>query len=189
MQLPDAPTAENHPKATFKQGRWNSRLFRIGDNRSTGSRLEKPIRNMNAKGNIEIAGTPCGLFRRLLIMLYDGVIIVALLMLATAFAMLAGTGNHTALQDPLYTAYLILVWFTYLAWCWHKGGMTLGMRAWHVRITDETYRRPGWKWCALRFLTSILSAAPAGLGFLWSLIDSEKRTWHDKASRTRLLRY
>lgn len=143
---------------------------------------------MDSNDKTEPAGTPCGLIRHLLVMIYDGVVIVALLMLATGFAMLAGTGNHTAMQDPLYTAYLVLVWFVYLAWCWRKGGMTLGMRAWHVCITDETGRRPGWIWCAIRFLTSILSAAAAGLGFLWSMIDSEKRTWHDKASRTRLLR-
>ena len=143
---------------------------------------------MNSIGDKEIAGTPCSLIRRLLIMLYDGVVIIALLMLATVFAMLAGTGNHTAMQDVLYTAYLALVWFAYLAWCWHKGGMTLGMRAWRVCITDETGRRPAWRWCAIRFLASILSAAPAGLGFLWSVIDADKRTWHDKASRTRLMR-
>ncbi len=133
------------------------------------------------------SGTPCSLLRRLLVMLYDSVIIIALLILATALAMLAGTGNHTAMQDPLYTAYLFLVWFAYLVWCWHKGGMTLGMRAWHVCISNEAGQRPDWKWCAVRFLVAILSMALAGVGFLWSLFDSEKRTWHDKVSRTRLL--
>jgi len=134
------------------------------------------------------AGIPCGLFRRLLIMLYDAVVVVALLMLATALAMVAGMGNQTALHDPVYTASLALVWFVYLAWCWHKGGMTLGMRAWRVCITDETGGLPGWRRCAVRFLVSILSAAPAGLGFVWSLIDQKNRTWHDMASGTRLLR-
>ena len=143
---------------------------------------------MKSQSNKEQIGSPCSLLRRLLIMLYDGVIIIALLMLATAIAMLAGMGNHTAMRDPLYTACLVLVWFAYLAWCWHQGGMTLGMRAWHVCITDETGHRPGWGWCAIRFLASILSAALAGLGFIWSLIDSNKRTWHDKASHTQLLR-
>ncbi len=162
----------------------------IGDNsQRRGKRNIEALEIMLSRGSTKLSRTPCGLTRRLLIMLYDGVIIVALLMLATAFAMLAGTGNHTAMQDALYTAYLVLVWFIYLVWCWHKGGMTLGMRAWHVRIIDETGRRPGWRWCAIRFLTSILSAALAGLGFLWSLIDPDKRTWHDKASRTRLVRY
>jgi uncharacterized RDD family membrane protein YckC len=143
---------------------------------------------MLSSDNKIAAGNPCGLLRRLLIMLYDAVVVIALLMLATALAMLAGMGHQTALQDPVYTACLALVWFFYLAWCWHKGGMTLGMRAWRVCIRDELGDLPGWKQCAVRFLVSILSAAPAGLGFAWSLIDQNNRTWHDMASRTSLLR-
>jgi len=138
--------------------------------------------------NKTASGKPCGLFRRLLIMLYDAIVVIALLMLATAVAMLAGMGNQTALHDPAYTAVLALIWFFYLVWCWHKGGMTLGMRAWRVCITDERGGLPGWKHCAVRFLVSILSAALAGLGFAWSLIDQKDRTWHDMASGTSLLR-
>lgn len=132
--------------------------------------------------------TPCGLARHLLIMLYDGVVIIALLMLATALAMLAGMGNQTAMQDPTYTAFLVAIWFMYLLWCWHGGGMTMGMRAWHVCIIDEKGDHPGWGSCAIRFLVSILSATVASLGFLWPLFDSKKRTWHDMASGTRLMR-
>jgi uncharacterized RDD family membrane protein YckC len=126
--------------------------------------------------------------RHLLIMIYDGVVIIALLMLATAVAMLFGMDNYTATEDPIYTACLLLVWFAYLGWCWHKGGMTLGMRAWHVRIENETGSLPGWGQCLLRFLTSIFSAAVAGLGFIWPLFNRRKKTWHDLASRTRLVR-
>ena len=143
---------------------------------------------MSANSKKNKNGTPCGLGRHLLVMLYDGVVIIALLMLATSLAMLAGTGNYTAMQDPFYTAYLLMVWFIYLVWCWHKGGMTLGMRAWHVCITDESGGCPGWRPCAIRFLVSILSAAVAGLGFIWVLFDSEMQTWHDKASGTQLKR-
>ncbi len=110
-------------------------------------------------------------------------------MLATMLAMLAGLGEKTALKDPAYTAYLFLVWFAYLGWCWNRGGMTVGMRAWRVRIEDEQGQKPGWGKAAIRFLASLVSVAPAGLGFLWSLFDSEKRTWHDILSGTRLVRY
>ena len=143
---------------------------------------------MSPKNKKDKTGIPCGLGRHLLVMLYDGVVIIALLMLATSLAMLAGAGNHTAMQDPLYTAYLLVVWFVYLVWCWRRGGMTLGMRAWHVCISDESGGCPGWRSCAIRFLVSILSVAVVGLGFIWALFDSEKRTWHDKASGTRLTR-
>jgi len=153
------------------------------------NKYENQIQAMKSNNNEEKSATPCTLPRHLLVMFYDGVVIIALLMLATVLAMLAGAGNHTAMQDPVYTAYLLVVWFIYLVWCWHKGGMTLGMRAWHVCITDEAGGRPGWRSCAVRFLTSILSAAVVGLGFIWSLLDREKRTWHDRASGTRLIRY
>ena len=120
-------------------------------------------------------------------MVYDAVVILALLMLATAVAMLFGMDNYTATEDPVYTACLLVVWFAYLSWCWHKGGMTLGMRAWRVRIESESGNLPGWGQCLMRFVASFVSVSVAGLGFAWSLFDRERRTWHDLASRTRLV--
>jgi len=129
---------------------------------------------------------PCGLWRRLLVMLYDAAIVIALLMVATALVMLAGFRELSVVEDPLYTLCLAAVWFAYLAWCWHRGGMTLGMRAWRVRIRNEEGGLPGWGRCLLRFLLSLLSAGLAGAGFLWSLADRQQQCWHDRLSRTRL---
>jgi len=131
---------------------------------------------------------PCNLGRRLLIMAYDAVAVIALLMLTTALAMAAGFRELSPLRDPAYAAALLLTWFAYLAWCWHCGGMTLGMRAWRVRIEHVSGGRPGWGACGGRFLVSLLSAAAAGLGFLWSLFDPQRRCWHDIVSQTRLVR-
>jgi uncharacterized RDD family membrane protein YckC len=121
-------------------------------------------------------------------MLYDTAAVIALLMAATALAMLAGFRELSVLGDPLYALYLLAVWFGYLGWCWRRGGMTLGMRAWRVRIEREDGTRPGWGLCLARFLLSLLSAAAAGAGFLWSLFDRQKRCWHDSLTGTRLLR-
>lgn len=131
---------------------------------------------------------PCGLGRRLLVMAYDAAAIVALLMLVTALIMLAGFRELSAVRDPLYAAVLFSTWFLYLGWCWRHGGMTLGMRAWKVRVESLRGESPGWGACLLRFAVSLLSAAAAGLGFLWSLFDPQRRCWHDIASGTRLLR-
>lgn len=131
---------------------------------------------------------PCSLGRRMLAMLYDAVAILALLMAATALAMLAGFRELSVVNDPLYAAYLLAVWFAYLGWCWRRGGMTLGMRAWRIRIETLDGQRPGRMQCLGRFLASLLSAALGGAGFLWSLIDREQRCWHDGLSATRLLR-
>lgn len=131
----------------------------------------------------------CGLLRRLVIMLYDSLVVVALFMVAAGLALLAGIRDQVALRDPLYTLYLLSFWFFYLAWCWHNGGMTVGMRAWKVRIEADNGAPPSWRQCLARFVMSLLSAAALGVGFAWSLIDEQKRTWHDQVSRTRLLRW
>ena len=130
----------------------------------------------------------CGLLRRLAIMVYDGLVVIALLLLATALALLAGFDQVSAGKDPLFTLYLVVVWFLYLAWFWHRGGMTVGMRTWHVAIEGVDGQRPGWGQCLVRFLTSFVSAACIGLGFVWSLFEPQNRTWHDLLSRTRLVR-
>jgi uncharacterized RDD family membrane protein YckC len=127
--------------------------------------------------------------RRLIAMVYDTVIVIALLMLAAMAALLAGFREQTAFRDPGYTIYLGAVWCSYIVGCWHAGGMTLGMRAWRIRIEDKGGARPGWLICLLRFTVSLFSAALAGLGFLWAVFDPQKRAWHDILSGTRLVRF
>ncbi len=122
-------------------------------------------------------------------MLYDALVVVALWMLATALALAVGIEDRVATKDPAFTLYLAAIWFAYLAWCWRMGGMTVGMRAWRVRIQDEHGQRPGWGRCTLRFFASLLSALPAGAGFAWALLDDDRRSWHDRISRTRLIRF
>jgi len=131
----------------------------------------------------------CSLPRRLAAILYDGLIVTGLLLIAAAVASPLDEGNQQAFRDPFFTLYLFAVWFFYLALCWLHGGMTVGMRAWRVRIIDDNGDRPGWGRSLLRFLVSLVSAAAAGIGFLWALGDPGKRTWHDRASGTRLVRY
>lgn len=121
-------------------------------------------------------------------MAYDTVAVVALLMLATALAMLAGFREMTALRDLGYTLYLALVCLLYFALSWHRGGMTLGMRAWRIRISTSEGTLPGWGRCVARFAAAFLSAAVIGMGFLWSLVDARKRAWHDRLSGTFLYR-
>jgi uncharacterized RDD family membrane protein YckC len=135
--------------------------------------------------------TACGLLRLLLVMLYDAIVVLAILMIAGAIALELPFSNQTAGKDPAYTLYLLSVWFLYLAWCWRNGGMTLGMRAWKVRLlndsADDHNQPPHWWQCGLRFLGAWLSLLPLGVGYGWMLIDREQRSWHDLLSHTRLV--
>lgn len=130
----------------------------------------------------------CGLARRMGAILYDSLIVTGLLLIAAAAASPFDQGNQQALRDPVFTLYLIFVWYLYLSLCWKYLGMTVGMRAWRLRIISDDQETVTWKSSAIRFAVSLLSASCAGLGFLWSLFDPEKRCWHDRLSRTGLYR-
>lgn len=120
-------------------------------------------------------------------MIYDGVIMLGLLMLATAVALPFGDAEKMAFRDIGFTFWLILVCFIYLAACWRYRAMTVGMRAWKVRIVSAEGEQIPWSACLLRFLTGMLSVAALGLGVFWALLDKKGRGWHDLASRTFLI--
>ena len=121
-------------------------------------------------------------------MLYDAVIMLALLIVATAIALPFGDINKVALHDFWFTLWLFVVCFFYLAACWRYGGMTMGMRAWRVRLVSCDEQVISWPRCLLRFLVGLISLGAFGLGILWALVDSKNRGWHDLAARTLLIK-
>lgn len=133
------------------------------------------------------AAQPCGPGRRLLVMVYDAIALIALMMAVMALLLMTPLRDQTAFVDFMPTAILFVTWFLYLAWCWRRG-LTLGMRAWRVKIEFQGEHQAGWRRYGIRFLVSLVSAACLGLGFVWSLFNPQHLTWHDIASHSRLIR-
>ncbi len=132
----------------------------------------------------------CGLGRRLLAILYDSIVVVAVLFIATVPVVLATGGalEESVVYRTALQAYELLVAFAFFGGFWRAGGQTIGMRAWRIRVIRDNGERLRWRDAALRFVVAIVSWAVLGLGFAWSLFDRERRTWHDIASHTRLIR-
>lgn len=130
----------------------------------------------------------CTLQRRLLVMLYDAVILLGLLILASAIALPFGDVNKVALHDFWFTLWLFAVCFAYLGCCWRYGGLTVGMRAWRVRLVSGNEQVISWPRCLLRFLVGMVSLSVFGLGILWALVDQNNRCWHDMAACTLLIK-
>lgn len=130
------------------------------------------------------SGDPCRLTRRLAAILYDALLVFALLMLAAlVIVVLLRDAVHT--NNLFFQLYLLVVTWTYFAVCW-RGGQTLGMKAWRIHIVGQS-RPISWTETGIRFLVSLVSWAAFGLGFIWSLFHPQRATWHDLASRTRLV--
>jgi uncharacterized RDD family membrane protein YckC len=135
---------------------------------------------------------PAGLLRRLGAVLYDGLLLVAVLMVTTAL-FLPFTGGRAL--DPqerpvlewVYRATLLLVTVAFFGVFWTRRGQTLGMASWRLRIEREDGGALTWGDTVRRLAAAVLSWLPFGLGYLWILIDPQRRAWHDRLSGTRIL--
>jgi len=134
------------------------------------------------------------LWRRLGALLYDGILLSALLLLATAcliipYDLLATRPYpHTDwLYRTLLQAYLLAVIAGFYVYFWTHGGQTLGMRSWRVRVVRADGGPLSAADALRRFAWAAPSLLPLGLGLWWCLIDREHLAWHDRASGTRLL--
>ena len=113
-----------------------------------------------------------------------GVVVLAIWMAATA-VLLPFTGGEAIRPGQVwYSGYLIAVAFVYFGWFWTHGGQTLGMRTWRLRLVSNGGAPTGWGQAVVRFLVAGVSALALGLGFLWAFLDPDRRTWHDRLSRT-----
>jgi uncharacterized RDD family membrane protein YckC len=133
---------------------------------------------------------------RLLALCYDLLPVLALWMLVSAlFTVGYYAAGHSARQNiPPFSALGWLLWLAcwlvagaYAVLSWERGGQTLGMRPWRLRLVG-TDGAPDRRALVLRYAVGTLSLLAAGLGFWWAWIDRDRLTWHDRASRTRIQR-
>ena len=130
---------------------------------------------------------PAGLFTRLIAMFYDSLLLLSVLLIATALALLASKGT-LHYHNPFFRTFLFLICFSFYAWFWLHGGQTLGMRAWRLQLQGLD-GGPVSIWQALlRFMVAIPSLALGGIGLWWMLIDREKLALHDRFSESRIVR-
>jgi uncharacterized RDD family membrane protein YckC len=139
-----------------------------------------------------VTATPL-LARRFGAMLYDLLILVALWMLTAAVALAAVHGRVDVAHPPLpwrlsLQAALLVVTAAYFVLSWCRGGQTIGMRAWRLRLHRVDGGKLGAGRALARFILATLSLALAGAGFWWAWFDAEHRTAHDRLAGTVMLR-
>jgi len=135
---------------------------------------------------------PAGLLRRLGALLYDSLLLAAVMMVATALVLplTGGEAITSAANRPLEWAYrcllagLIVLFYGSF---WTRSGQTLGLKSWRLRVEREDGGALTWCDTLRRLAAAVLSLLPAGLGWIWIIIDPGKRAWHDRLSRTRVV--
>lgn len=153
---------------------------------------------------------PCPLWRRLLALVYDLLIVLAIIMVVGLLCQLA-TGGQLIRVD---SRTVIPIWYrplqglvvaAYFISSWRRGGQTVGMRPWHIQLIRARGGAPALAQAALRLL---VAAAPLLLLMLtptlglratlwvllvvWSswfavaLLDPRRRALHDIVAATEL---
>ena len=134
-----------------------------------------------------ISATPASLWLRLLAAVYDLLPLLGLWFAAAVLA-LALTGGaldvHRFADKLLMQALTVGVTAAYFVVSWMRGGQTIGMKPWRLRVVRGDGTPPDLLHASLRFGVALLSLAPVGLGFWWALFDARGRSWHDIAAGT-----
>lgn len=138
------------------------------------------------------ARTPAGLLRRLGALLYDSLLLLAVLIVVTAlFLPLTGgealDARHHPVLEAAYRTVLVLLIVGFYGLFWTRRGQTLGLASWRLRLEREDGGRLTWGDALRRLAWGLVALLPLGLGYAWMLLDPQRRTWHDRLSRTRVV--
>jgi uncharacterized RDD family membrane protein YckC len=122
-----------------------------------------------------------GLARRLASMVYEGVLVFAVAFFAAWIFFFASGGRDatTGVARAELQVLILAVLAAYFLWCWLRGGQTLAMRAWKIRLVDVT---PGK--AIARFL---IAAALLPVSIAWAFFDRDRQFLHDRLAGTRLI--
>jgi uncharacterized RDD family membrane protein YckC len=135
--------------------------------------------SLNHSASSYSSGVPAALWRRLAAFGYDLLLLAALAFCFTWAVLLVRGGREIPPGSVWFEASLLGVAALFFCGFWARGGQTLGMRAWKIRVVASDGGRVGWLRSAARFAAALVSLMPAGLGIWWILLDERKRGWHD----------
>jgi uncharacterized RDD family membrane protein YckC len=130
-----------------------------------------------------LSGATPGLPRRMASMVYEAVLLFAVAFFA-AWLFFFASGGREATSGGLrhgLQLFILTVFAAYFLWCWLRGGQTLAMKAWHIRLVDVT---PG-KAVFRLLLAGVM--VPTAISIVWALFDHERQFLHDRIAGTRLV--
>tara|TARA_R110002073_G_scaffold65940_4_gene164378 strand:+ start:1756 stop:2136 length:381 start_codon:yes stop_codon:yes gene_type:complete len=121
-------------------------------------------------------------------MLYESLLLLAVLFIASFIFHLIFRDTHAVYFRPLFQFYLLGIMGIYFIWFWTHGGQTLAMQTWKIRLVtvggDSLERRQA----ITRYLLAVTGILFFGLGILWALFDRDHQFLHDRIAGTRIIK-
>ena len=163
---------------------------------------------MTEQNNPTPISTPT-LKRRLVCMIYEALLVFGVIFFASFIFDVATQSKHALTLRHVREAFLFVVIGAYFVFFWRRGGQTLAMQTWRIKLVDNN-NQPiplikaivryclAWCWCLPGLvvahqlgLKNAQLLIPVTLGFIaWAataLFDKDRQFLHDKLAKTRLI--
>ena len=148
---------------------------------------EEALSGKEALRPISTDAKVAGLWPRFASLVYDSILLLGLMFIsAYLFVALARDAQHGMLRF-VFQIYLLSVCGAYFVFCWTRGGQTLAMKTWHLRIQSTDGHAVPRARALLRYLLAVPSVG-LGFGLLWALADPDRQFLHDRLAGTRIVR-
>lgn len=107
--------------------------------------------------------------KRFAAMMYEGALLFGVVFTADYLFDTLTQSKHALMFRPGRQVWLFISIGAYFLLCWHRGGQTLPMRAWHIKLVDALGNRPTLKQLVVRYL--MLWPIPlAGMALIYALV-------------------
>ena len=127
-----------------------------------------------------------GILRRLASMLYESLLLLAVVFLAGFVFVSLTHGDSSGPVRLAFQLYLTGVVAAYFIWFWMHGGQTLAMKTWHLRLVGITGQPVSLHQALLRFLVAVPGML-SGISVLWALFDRDRQFLHDRLAKTKII--
>lgn len=108
--------------------------------------------------------------KRFAAMMYEGVLLFGVVFTADYLFDTLTQSRHALMFRPGRQVWLLIAIGIYFLLCWHRGGQTLPMRAWHIKLVSSDGQRPSLKQLMLRY--ALIWPIPlAGIALIYGLVN------------------
>lgn len=127
------------------------------------------------------------LLRRIGSMLYESVLLFAILFVAGLIHRAIFGDPHTQIQSNLLFIYLWVISGAYFVYCWCRSGQTLAMQTWRIQLVGLDGLPLSLEQSVKRYMIATFSLMFFCLGFVWAWFDREGLYLHDRLTGGRLI--
>ena len=119
---------------------------------------------------------------------YEALMLCAVLVLAAAPIAVLSRGADHLIARPLLQLYLVIVAGAYFVCQWGRGGQTLPMKTWRLRLVRRDGGRIGRRQAVQRYCLALAGTLALGAGFAWALFDRNRQFLHDRLAGTAIVK-